>query len=383
MAMALSLRSQASGTLAVVPVPRAVFATDAATGAYYDQRAAEYDEWYTGQGRFAERDRPGWEAELDQVVNLVRGLAVARSLDVACGTGFLTRHLHGFVVGLDQSPSMVAIAQSRLPDGLAIVGNGLRLMVADHAFDRVLTGHFYGHLPAGERTTFLDEARRVAGELIVIDSARRPGQAAEQWQERIPRRFHPYRAFELPPSVRNLIGPNPRVLADDVWATLLWTGLKLNIDDVSEAVWGKGRDRSGLFYPLELVRALAVVWLFSGLRSAEIRRLRVGAISRQRAAVRLAGSERQIHGSSHSSPRQWPNERALHLEQESLWWVPASRLRRVSGGRLRSGIPPECAPGLVMLAACLSGRLRELWHRENQRRSRSSSSGRLASVVFR
>ena len=168
-----------------MPVPRAVFATDAATGAYYDQRTAEYDEWYTGQGRFAERDRPGWEAELDQVVNLVRGLAVARSLDVACGTGFLTRHLHGFVVGLDQSPSMVAIAQSRLPDGLAIVGNGLRLMVADHAFDRVLTGHFYGHLPAGERTTFLDGARRVAGELIVIDSARRPGQAAEQWQERI------------------------------------------------------------------------------------------------------------------------------------------------------------------------------------------------------
>src|SRR5581483_7647872 len=31
------------------------FATDAATAAYYERRAAEYDEWYTGDGVFAER----------------------------------------------------------------------------------------------------------------------------------------------------------------------------------------------------------------------------------------------------------------------------------------------------------------------------------------
>jgi len=166
-------------------IRRAAFAADPATAEYYDQRAAEYDEWYTGQGRFAERERPGWEAEVDQVVNLVRGLPPARTLDVACGPGFLTRHLRGFVVGLDQSPSMVAITQSRLPHGLAIVGDGLRLTVADHAFDRVLTGHFYGHLPHDEQATFLAEARRVASELIVVDSALRPGVDAEQWQERV------------------------------------------------------------------------------------------------------------------------------------------------------------------------------------------------------
>lgn len=161
------------------------FASDPATARYYDQRAAEYDEWYTGLGSFAARERPGWNAEVDQVVNLVRHLPPARTLDVACGTAFLTRHLDGFVVGLDQSPSMVAIAQSRLPDGLAIVGDALKLVVADHAFDRVMTGHFYGHLPPDERQTFLDEARRVASELIVIDSALRPGAESDQWQERI------------------------------------------------------------------------------------------------------------------------------------------------------------------------------------------------------
>jgi ubiquinone/menaquinone biosynthesis C-methylase UbiE len=166
-------------------MPTPAFASDPATARYYDQRAAEYDEWYTGQGSFAGRERPGWTAEVDQVVNLVRHLPPARTLDVACGTAFLTRHLQGFVVGLDQSPSMVAIAQSRLPDGLAIVGNALKLVVADQAFDRVMTGHFYGHLPPDERALFLDEARRVAGELLVIDSALRPGVESDQWQERV------------------------------------------------------------------------------------------------------------------------------------------------------------------------------------------------------
>jgi ubiquinone/menaquinone biosynthesis C-methylase UbiE len=165
--------------------PAHAFATDPATAAYYDRRAPEYDEWYAGEGLFASRDRPGWHEEVDQIVRLVAGLPPARTLDVACGTGFLTRHLQGSTVGVDQSQAMVAIARSRLSEGTAIVSDALRLPVADRAFDRVFTGHFYGHLPAGERQVFLAEARRVAGELIVIDSARRPGIEPEQWQERV------------------------------------------------------------------------------------------------------------------------------------------------------------------------------------------------------
>jgi len=161
------------------------FATDPATAAYYEQRAREYDEWYTGEGRFAGRDRPGWEAGVEQVIDVVRRLPLARTLDVACGTGFLTRHLRGLVVGIDQSPSMAAIAKSRLPNGTALVGDGLHLAVTDRAFDRVFTGHFYGHLSPIERTAFLAEARRVAGEVVVVDAARRPGVEPEQWQERV------------------------------------------------------------------------------------------------------------------------------------------------------------------------------------------------------
>ncbi len=161
------------------------FARDAATAAYYEQRAEEYDEWYLSQGRFASLNPPAWQLEVSRLVDLVGGLPTVRTLDVACGTGFLTRHLRGVTVGLDRSPAMVALAQTRLPAGVAIVGDALDLPFADGAFDRVLTGHFYGHLSPDERTVFLAEARRVAGELVVIDTALRPGVEAEQWQERV------------------------------------------------------------------------------------------------------------------------------------------------------------------------------------------------------
>ena len=152
--------------------------------AYYERRAREYDEWYEGEGLFATRDRPGWDDEIAEVVSLVAALPAARTLDVACGTGLLTRHLRGFVVGLDASPSMVAIAQERLPEGVVVKGDAFDLPFADGAFDRVLTGHFYGHLAGEERKRFLAEARRVAPELVVLDSALREGVAPEGFHER-------------------------------------------------------------------------------------------------------------------------------------------------------------------------------------------------------
>jgi demethylmenaquinone methyltransferase/2-methoxy-6-polyprenyl-1,4-benzoquinol methylase len=161
------------------------FATDYGTSSYYEQRAGEYDDWYEGSGLFQRLERPGWSEEVAQIIALVRALPSARTLDVACGTGFLTQHLRGLVIALDQSPSMVRIAQSRLPGGVAIVGDALSLPFSDGAFDRVFTGHFYGHLPPEERARFLTEARRVARELVVVDTARRDDRPEQQWETRI------------------------------------------------------------------------------------------------------------------------------------------------------------------------------------------------------
>jgi demethylmenaquinone methyltransferase/2-methoxy-6-polyprenyl-1,4-benzoquinol methylase len=153
--------------------------------AYYDARAREYDEWYEGLGRFDGLDRPQWDDEVRELEGVVASLPPVRTLDVACGTGFLTRHLRGEIVGLDQSASMLAIAQERVPAGEFVQGDALELPFEDGSFDRIFTGHFYGHLELGERERFLREARRVAPELVVVDSAKRSDRQDEEQQERI------------------------------------------------------------------------------------------------------------------------------------------------------------------------------------------------------
>jgi len=153
--------------------------------AYYDARAPEYDEWYRGLGRFDELDRPSWLEDVGALEQLVAGLPPKRTLDVACGTGFLTRHLRGDVVGLDQSPRMLGVAAEQAPGAELVQGDALELPFEDGSFDRVFTGHFYGHLEPDERARFLAEARRVAPELVVVDSITRPDRPAEEMQERI------------------------------------------------------------------------------------------------------------------------------------------------------------------------------------------------------
>ncbi|MFL5861375.1 MAG: aminotransferase class I/II-fold pyridoxal phosphate-dependent enzyme, partial [Solirubrobacteraceae bacterium] len=116
----------------------------------------------------------------------VASLPAARTLDVACGTGFLTRHLHGELTCFDQSATMLEVARAQVPDATAFVrGDALELPFGDGAFDRLFTGHFYGHLEPGDRERFVAEARRVARELVVVDSAPQGGEPRAEWQERL------------------------------------------------------------------------------------------------------------------------------------------------------------------------------------------------------
>jgi SAM-dependent methyltransferase len=152
---------------------------DAPMRDYYERRAAEYDDWWNGTGLFAQRHRPGWHEEVARLIEVLRGLPPKRTLDVACGTAFLTRELPGEVTGVDQSRKMVDIARARGIE--AIHGDAVPLRFEDGAFERVFTSHFYGHLLDEERPPFLAEAARVAGELIVVDSG---GGMREEWQDR-------------------------------------------------------------------------------------------------------------------------------------------------------------------------------------------------------
>ena len=92
----------------------------------------------------------------------------------------------------------------------------------------------------------------------------------QEW-EWFPRRFDPSCALAVPRSVAALIGTDPWVIADDVWAKLPWSGLNLEADNLPG-------NSAGTYYPLELIRVVTLTWLFSGLRSDEITRLRVGCV---------------------------------------------------------------------------------------------------------
>ena len=107
----------------------------------------------------------------------------------------------------------------------------------------------------------------------------------QEW-EWIPRSFDPARALSTPRSLRALIGPDPRVIADDIWARLLWAGLNLEAADLPRA--------DGRVHPVEMIRAITLTWLFSGQRSDEIARLRVGCVRWQHDGVPISGDCDQI-----------------------------------------------------------------------------------------
>lgn len=106
-----------------------------------------------------------------------------------------------------------------------------------------------------------------------------------EW-EVIPRRFDPAHALRTPRSVRALMGPDPRVIADDIWAKLLWAGLNVDPGDLPTT--------DGRTYPVELIRAITLTWLFAGQRSDEIARLRVGCIRWQHDGLPIPGDSGEV-----------------------------------------------------------------------------------------
>jgi len=153
--------------------------SDKAHGRWFRVFAEHYD---TLAAAIEPRRTPNAAAALHRLFR--RRGPIRRILDVACGTGFLTRHLRGDVVGLDASARMLELARAQAPAARFEQGDALSLPFEDWAFDRVFTSYFYCHLEDEERERFLAEARRVAQELVVVASIRGDGDDVERWEER-------------------------------------------------------------------------------------------------------------------------------------------------------------------------------------------------------
>jgi integrase len=118
----------------------------------------------------------------------------------------------------------------------------------------------------------------------------------QEW-EWIPRRFDPRRAFATPRTVRGLLKLSPKVIDDLTWVKLLRAGITLTADDLL-MVSGSSRSpaKRHNYYPIEMIRALTMVWLFAGLRNDEIIRLRVGCAARREYRKRVGGGAEVVEG---------------------------------------------------------------------------------------
>ena len=152
---------------------------------YYDRRAPEYDRSIPGIGDVAQSKE--MVEDRSALLRAISRLPPGRVLDVGCGTGYLTQHLGGEVVGLDQSAAMLDIARERVPWAHFVLGDALNMQFADGSFDLIFASSFYGLLREAERERFLDEARRIAGEIVVVEPTQlfSQGGQREGWEERV------------------------------------------------------------------------------------------------------------------------------------------------------------------------------------------------------
>lgn len=134
---------------------------DAATG--YAAWASTYD------------SKPNFILTVEEPVveSLLVRIPPGSALDAACGTGRHTATLIRYgheVIGVDQSPEMLAQAAVKVPQAQFRVGNLTKLRMPDSSVDLVLCALALSHLDdVGEALTEFRRVLRPGGRLIVTD----------------------------------------------------------------------------------------------------------------------------------------------------------------------------------------------------------------------
>ena len=124
------------------------------------------------------------EAEDAHVRGVLNSLESTTYLEVGSGPGTYTSILPGKGIALDQSAAALRVLVSRLSEISAIRADALQLPLRDRSVGRVFAAHIYGILAEPDRTTLLQEARRVGSQIVVLDAGRPAGVSAEEWQQR-------------------------------------------------------------------------------------------------------------------------------------------------------------------------------------------------------
>jgi hypothetical protein len=133
------------------------------------------------------------------------------------------------------------------------------------AVDKLVVGGWAGSAFDYRRVPTAGKPLTPQSKVAVHQAMRRFLTDVEDWQW-VKLRCNPRYHLGTPSSVRRLLAFNPRTIDDAVWLKLTWASLNLEASDLVQ----DGR------YPLEMLRAIAVIWTHAGLRSNEVVRLRLG-----------------------------------------------------------------------------------------------------------
>jgi demethylmenaquinone methyltransferase/2-methoxy-6-polyprenyl-1,4-benzoquinol methylase len=166
--------------------------------AYYARRAAEYDAVYA---------KPERQAELRAIEPaMTRRFAGARVLELACGTGWWTRHGAARAaawLATDANAETIAVARARpMPPGVRFaLADAYEPSVAAQAsaaapFDTAFAGFWWSHVPRARLGAWIAAVRAAllpGARLVLIDNRRVEGSttpvaftdtAGDQWQRR-------------------------------------------------------------------------------------------------------------------------------------------------------------------------------------------------------
>lgn len=126
----------------------------------YDTVAEDYTEWV----RDELAAKPLERAVLSGFAELVRAAGAGPVVDVGCGSGRVTAHLHGLglaVSGIDLSPRMVAVARRTYPTLHFDEGSMMALDLRDGVLGAMVAWYSIVHIPAERLPGVFAEFHRV------------------------------------------------------------------------------------------------------------------------------------------------------------------------------------------------------------------------------
>lgn len=149
---------------------------------YYDERASEYDQVYSGKGP-AFPNPLSYKRDVLEIQNIASQFGRNRLIDIACGTGFwlpLYSQNCTEITLLDQSEKMLVQSRKRAKNECIlekcnfIQGNFFDVNLKPDSFDSAIIGFLLSHLDNEFTKRFfskLNEILCLHSEILIIDSA--------------------------------------------------------------------------------------------------------------------------------------------------------------------------------------------------------------------